>query len=529
MTTKSVPKASLQRNPDSPSAITNQHSETEHKLNTMPTNTRHVTLAMICLLGWAAHADADVTVDKMFTDHMVLQRDLAVPIWGTAEPKEAIEVRFRDQSRKTTADKDGKWIVKLDKLKVGVPGKLTISGKNTVTLDDVLVGEVWVGSGQSNMAGRCGNYMRNDKVLAEMANGGPYPTLRLYGRSGWQVADKKTAPAFSALHFAFGFNLHKELKVPVGLMVGAVGGTPSGRWLSGDMAAADEALMEKLKATGRVPAGAQDKKQKDGKKGAGAAKPHKFGDLYARFIEPKVPYGIRGVLWDQGESRTQIPGVDQYTAMNALINGWRKTWGQGDFHFLHIQKPSGEGCAWDAANPTNRGALKFGKLLKNHTGAARSLEYPLRHIKIGTLRNAPLVIASDLRIGIHPQCKSGYGKRACRVALGVVYGKGVAVSGPVYKSHKVEGSAIRVAFDHVGKGLALRHAESVQGFEIAGEDGKWAWADAKIDGDAILVSSKEVAKPVRVRYAFARRHNFANLFNKDGLPALMFTTVKWEK
>jgi sialate O-acetylesterase len=514
----------------------------------MPNHTRHVTLALIFLLGLGSYANADVTVDKMFTDHMVLQRDLAVPIWGTAEPKEAIEVRFRDQSKKTTADKNGKWIVKLDKLKVGEPGKLTISGKNSVTLEDVLVGEVWVGSGQSNMAGRCGSYMRNDKVLAEMANGGPYPTLRLYGRSGWQVADKKTAPAFSALHFAFGFNLHKELKVPVGLMVGAVGGTPSGRWLSGDMAANDKSLMKKILATGHSPLRKQSgpiglfEKVRDlspaelkaGKKAgkvvtAVATRMHKFGDLYARFIEPKIPYGIRGVLWDQGESRTQIPGVDQYTAMNALINGWRKTWGQGDFHFLHIQKPSGEGCAWDATNPTNRGALKFGILPKNHTGAARSLEYPLRHIKIGTLLNAPLVTASDLGIGIHPQCKSGYGKRACRVALGVVYGKDVAVSGPVYKSHKVEGAAIRVAFDHIGKGLALRHAGSIQGFEVAGEDGKWAWADAKIDGDAILVSSKEVAKPAGVRYAFARRHNYANLFNKDGLPALMFTTVKWEK
>ena len=160
----------------------------------------------------------------------------------------------------------------------------------------------------------------------------------------------------------------------------------------------------------------------------------------------------------------------------------------------------------------------------------------MSHIKIGTLKNAPLVTASDLGTGVHPANKSGYGKRAARVALGAAYGHDIAISGPTYKSHKIEGNKIRISFDHLGKGLAFRHADTVRGFKISGKDGKWAWADAVIDGDHIVVSSAEVPMPTEVNYATNnyvgianKDFSYANLFNKDGLPALMFTTVKWDK
>jgi sialate O-acetylesterase len=157
------------------------------------------------------------------------------------------------------------------------------------------------------------------------------------------------------------------------------------------------------------------------------------------------------------------------------------------------------------------------------------LKYQLDHIKMSTIQHAPLVTAVDLGLGIHPACKSGYGKRACRVALGTVYGRDLEIYGPIYREHKTEGNKIRVSFDHIGKGLIGKHAETITGFEVAGADGKWAWAEAVIDGETIVVSSKEVSKPVHVQYAFSNRPAFANLYNKDGLPALTFTSVIWEK
>ncbi|MBT3295145.1 MAG: hypothetical protein HN919_17065 [Verrucomicrobia bacterium] len=507
-------------------------------------------LVVLSVLGHTHSVLATVVVDRMFTDNMVLQRDMQVPIWGTADPGEKVAVAFAGQKQETTAGKDGKWLLRLDPLKTSAEGRaLTVSGTQ---LTNVLVGEVWLGSGQSNMAGGTGGYMRHDPVLANMATNGPYATMRLY-RNGWAVADEATIKGFSAIHFSFGYALHQELNVPVGLMVGAVGGTPSGRWLTQEMAAADPALMKMLKEENGYDSIADMYSKRDeakkkhaivvAKAKAEGNKAPRFrrgitiGDLYAKHIAHYVPYGIRGVLWDQGESRTQIPGVDQITTMNALINGWRHTWnqppaGEGsdapckDFPFLHVQKPSGGGCAWDPQNPVNLLAVTFGPLPAQHVSTPGSLKYELDHIKIATLKNAPIVTASDLAPGIHPRTKSAYGTRACRVALGAVYGRDIAICGPVYKAHKVEGSSIRVAFDHIGQGLAFKHGDLLQGFEIAGSDGAWEWATATIDGDTVVVSHDKVAKPVKVQYAFSKKHNYANLFNQDGLPALMFTTAE---
>lgn len=498
-----------------------------------------------CILAvcfWAMVGQATLSVNRMFSDHMVLQQEMALPVWGTAAPGASISVNFRDVSKTTKADADGKWMVKLDPLKLGPAGTLTVAGDGGETVfQDVLVGEVWLGSGQSNMAGRAGSYSKNDPVLARIATAAPYPQLRLFSGS-WKVADAGVVNAFSALHVSFGYALQQELKVPVGLIVGAVGGTPSGRWLSKEMAGANADLNGQLKAkmgfdvagieAAHEAAVAAHKEKAAALKAEGKKAPRspgsiRLGDLYARHIAYIVPYGIRGVLWDQGESKTQIPGVDQYTTMSALISGWRGVWGQGDFPFLHVQKPSGGGCAWDPKNPVNRGAKAFNPKLPNSHGNS-GLSYQMDHVRMGTLANAPLVQARDLGTGIHPANKSGYGKRASRVALGAVYGKDLAFSGPVYKSHSVAGKTIRVEFDHVGQGLAFRHADSIRGIEIAGKDGKWAWADARIDGDSIVVSSADVAAPLHVRYAFHKTTNFANLFNKDGLPAQMFSSASAE-
>lgn len=499
----------------------------------------------------AAPAAAEVKLPPVLSSHMVLQRDRAVPIWGTAAQGEKVVVKFRDQEKDAVADKDGKWQVKLDLLQAGGPDVLTVTGRNTLTLEDVLVGEVWVGSGQSNMAGGVNGYTQGDPVLAQLAAGAPYPQLRLVNRGSWQEATEANVKNFSALLFAFGVQLQKELNVPVGLMLGAVGGTPSGYWLSQEAYDADAACkeaitkfaatypLEQLQQKYTQDLAAWEKAAEEAKKAGKSPPPRpsppgkpgevrgKIGNLYEVYIRPFIPFGIRGVLWDQGESGTAITGVDQYTLMGALIRGWRKDWGQGDYlPFLFVQKPSGGGCAWDETDPVTRLADKFTPLPPKVPPTADGLNRET-HIRIMTYPHTAMVTSTDLGPNTHPANKSGYGTRASRVALGMVYGRKVEYYGPIYKDHAVEGGKVRVRFDHVGQGLVFHHSDKLQGFAVAGEDRVFHWADASIDGDTVVLSCAAVPKPVAVRYGFASRHPWANLFNKDRLPAVAFRTDSW--
>ena len=506
-------------------------------------------LVLLCLVTFTM---GEVKLPAVISSHAVLQREMAVPIWGTAAPGEKVTVKFRDQEKSAVADPQGKWLVKLDPLKTGGPDKLTVTGVNTLTLDDVLVGEVWLGSGQSNMQGGVGGYTKTDEVLAKLA-AASYPKLRLKqsGSHGWQEATAQTNGQFSALLFAFGVRLQQELDVPVGLMVGAVGGTPSGYWLSQEAYDEDAACKDVVKqfaatypvdqmqkdyeqALAKWEKDVEAAKQKGEKRLPGKPRPPlkagecsgKIGHLYEGLIRPYIPYGMRGVLWDQGESGTAIHGVDQYTLMGALIRGWRKEWGQGDFPFLYVQKPSGGGCAWDPADPITCQAEKFAPLPAKAPASNEGI-YRETHIRIMQYPNTAMAISTDLGSGIHPVNKSGYGARAARVALGMVYGRKVEIYGPIYQSHQVEGQKVRVKFSHVGQGLAMRHGEKLQGFQIAGDDKTFRWADAVIEGDTVVLSSPEVSKPAAVRYAWANSSPWANLFNKDGLPALTFRSDSW--
>ncbi|HWA96976.1 MAG TPA: sialate O-acetylesterase [Pirellulales bacterium] len=508
-------------------------------------------IATVSTFFVVAAARADVKLPGVFSSHMVLQREMPISIWGTAATAEQVTVKFRDQQQTTKADKHGQWKVKLDPLTAGGPDVLSISGKNTITLDDVLVGEVWVGSGQSNMAGAVRGYATGDPVLKSIAAKAPYAKIRLIrdGAKGvWKEATPQEVDGFSALLFPFGVRLQEELDVPIGLMLGAVGGTPSSYWLSEKAYQADagckrvvdeyaktdqydkamqayerymkahEAAVEAAKKAGKQPPRAPQKPLQAGEPRG------KIGNLYEAYIRPFVGYGIRGVLWDQGEAGTAIGGLDQYTMMGALIRGWRNEWGQGDFPFLYVQKPSGGGCAWDPNDPVTDKAEPFSDLPSIVPADGQFRE---THIRIMTYPNTGIVISSDLGPMTHPTNKSGYGTRASRVALGMVYGKSVEYYGPVYESHQVEGDKVRVRFTHVGRGLAYAHGERLQGFAIAGPDKKFAWAEATIDGDSVLLGSPDVANPVAVRYGWSQRHPWANLFNCDGLPALAFRTDKW--
>ncbi len=504
--------------------------------------------ACICC---AVAVRADVTLPPVISDHMVLQRDVAAPVWGLASPGEEVSVSIAGQTKKATADAKGQWKVSLDPLKVAACLTLTVKGKNTLTVQDVLVGEVWLGSGQSNMDMHVNSYTNGDPVLAQAA-ALTYPKLRLLhkGRKGWELAVPTNNVHFSALLFAFGVPLQRELGVPVGIMVGAVGGTPSGYWLTEEMYRSDKACQEQAKefaktydfeaaqkkyqeqlAVWKVAADqAKQAKVKGPRAPTPAAKAGesagRIGNLYEAHVRPYAPYAIRGVLWDQGESGTAITGVDQFNVMGALITGWRKEWGQ-DFPFLYVQKTSGGGTAWNLDDPVTKNASAFSPLPKQVPGNNEGL-YRELHIRIQQHPKTAMVPCTDLGSGTHPTNKAGYGERAARVALGFVYGKPVEISGPLYASHTIEGNKVRVKFTHVGQGLAARHSDKLQGFMIAGADKKFVWADAVIDGDRVVVSSPAVAAPAAVRYAWSGNAPWANLFNKDGLPAQTFRTDDWK-
>ncbi|MCG3147854.1 MAG: hypothetical protein PCFJNLEI_01295 [Verrucomicrobiae bacterium] len=480
---------------------------------------------------------AAVKLPSVFSDHMVLQCEQAVLVWGTAAAGEKVTVKFREQVKSTVADAAGKWQVKLDPLKAGGPDKLTV---NDHVIDDVLVGEVWVGSGQSNMAMHVKGYTKDDPGLAELLAAAPYSQIRQMGLPGpwqvycngkWRVATASNAPHFSAQLFAFGVRLHRDLGVPVGLLLAAASGSPSGMWLSEAALKNDpacQAVIQKFAATFDATAErkANEAQRAQGKTQCGPRVP---GEVYCRkeppyyetYIRPLQPYGIRGVLWDQGENGTGIVGLnDQYLVIDALIRCWRQDWEQPQLPFLIVQKQSGGGCAWDYTNPITAKAEPFGPLPATMAGEPAWGAYP----RLANLPHTGLVITSDLGGGQHPVNKSGYAHRAADVALGMVYGRKIQYYGPMYESHTVEGNKVRVTFKETGQGLAFKHGDKLQGFALSAEGQRFLWADAVIEGNTVVVSSPEVTKPAFVRYGWLANRPWANLFNKDGLPAVPFQT-----
>lgn len=508
-------------------------------------------LSVLCI----SRAIAAVTLPPVLSNHMVLQRDMPVPIWGCADPNEKVSVEFRGQQKTATADARGKWMVKLDPLKTGEPAPLTIAGSNRITLTDVLVGEVWLGSGQSNMDSPVNMYVGNDPVLKDAARK-KYATLRLFrsakGRSGWQEATPDSLGGFSAQLFFFGMKLQQELGVPVGLMEAAVAGSPSGPFLS-QAAFDNDAEIQKAaaKADAQDPLPARRKRyeavmakwQKDADAARAAGMPEnqlpwhpevpapysaqKTGHSYEKLIRPLVPYAIRGVLWDQGEGGAVEGPIWQPTIMAALIRSWRADWGQGEFPWLYVQKPSGGGCALHPDNPINKGAMPFTPLPKDPPPTEYFASLRQDGYRIMPNPNTFLVVNSDLAPGVHPPNKSGYATRDVQVAMGAVYKRPVEYYGPMYQSFRVEGNHVRISYTHVGKGLTVPTGQALQGFCLAAGDKKFHWAVAAIDGPTVVLSCPDVPNPVAVRYAWTWPLAWANLFNLDGLPALGFRTDSW--
>jgi sialate O-acetylesterase len=628
--------------------------------------------------------EANPVLPYLFTDHMVLQRDKEISIWGTSDPGEKLVVTLASSSREIVASSNGHWEVVLPKMSVGGPFLLAVRGKTTITLKDIMVGEVWVASGQSNMTyGLSAALGGKEEVPSAI-----YPNVRFFTvprrisltpehdtlPGAWQVCTPDTAKDFSAVAYFFALELYKKLDVPVGIILSAWPGTQGQEWTDHDSLANSANLQPILSRWESEPpaiksiseqhipfdlefddfellphhSGDAPKLLTDfhdgssqtstggywtfdwpdepdatfdlvapGRRGFGYAArvtghfdgtqfPHlnavfsanatpidlsafsgvrfwvrgngqfqfqtiqptivdadnystgflqadsewkqltiQFADLkqagwgfwtdftpsaltgfqivilsrvgdpdrppsglYDGMISPLERYRIRGAIWYQGESNA-LSAFQYRTLLPAQIRGWRKAWGEGDFPFLIVQLPNYGGSP-------ELGDSAWAELREAQLLTAK------------TVPNAGIAVTIDLGDpkDLHPPRKREVGERLARWALGTTYGQNVVYSGPLYESMQAQGNEIRIRFAHTGSGLEARAGGPLKGFSIAGADRKFHWADARVDGDTVVVSSPDVAAPVSVRYAWANSPD-CNLYNKDGLPASPFRTDDW--
>lgn len=455
-------------------------------------------LALLAALA-AAPAEADVRPNPLFSDHAVLQQEIKIPVWGTADDGEAITVELIQdgkavQSKQTTAS-GGTWRVDLDPAPAGGPYTLNVSGKNKVEINDVLLGEVWLASGQSNMQWPVRQSADPERIMATAAD---QPTLRLFTvpRKGhtepqsevdarWQLATPETVGDFSAVAYAFARALGEARGAPIGIISTNYGGTPAEAWTS----------REKLRATPEAAALA-DSVSPD---------PHSGASLYNAMIAPLTPYAIRGAIWYQGESNAGR--AKQYrTLFPAMIADWRERWGQGDFAFLLVQ------------------LAPFQKIVEQPGDSAWAELREAQLLATQKLPKVGMAVITDVgeEEDIHPKQKEPVGQRLALAARALAYNENLEHSGPVYRDVTFEDGKAVLSFDHIGGGLVARGGP-LQGFSVAGADGKFVNAEAEIVGDTIVVHSPQVPEPAAVRFGWAN-YPVVNLWNKAGLPATPFRT-----
>jgi sialate O-acetylesterase len=518
-------------------------------------------IGAVLLAGSAARAD--VKLPAIFSDHMVLQQGMAVPVWGTGDAGEEVTVTFAQQKQSTKADDKGHWTVKLANLSASEkPEELIVAGKNKIEFKDVLVGEVWVCSGQSNMEFQVRSTKDHDKEIAAA----DHPNIRLFSvpknvkyepqsdvkpahgpqEAVWLACTPETAPSFSAVGYFFGRKLHEDLKIPIGLIHSSWGGTVAEAWAESSHLAADSELAAMLNRNKDVEANYQKQLAKweadvEENKAAvafnAAQKPAAPGDpppqvrvvrklpprpqdpgqspnqasvLYNGMIAPIVPYAIKGAIWYQGESNAGR--AYQYRKLlPTMIQSWRDVWSEPALDFYIVS------LANFTAVPKEPGESEWAELRE-----AQSMTAALPHN--GQALAIDLADANNPG-DIHPKDKQSVGYRLALVSLARTYGKPIDYSGPEYKHAKIDGSKVILQFKFA-EGLTAKGGEPLKGFQIAGEDKKWHWADAKIEGDSVIVSSPDVAKPAAVRYDWANNPE-GNLYNKAGLPAVPFRTDDW--
>jgi sialate O-acetylesterase len=500
---------------------------------------------LLALLVLAGSANANVVLPDVISEAMVLQRDREVPIWGKADPGEVVTVRFAGQTKRATADRDGKWIVYLAAMRANtVAASLTIEGINRIELKGVLVGEVWLVAGQSNM----------QRLLGETANGAAaiaaanHPLVRLFNVSRqvafkhaapplgvWQACTPESVKQFSAAGYYFAVELQRELNVPIGVINSSYGGSQAEAWTPVEYLLASPELKPAVERTkiwdeerARVKveydeAITQWRTTADKAKAAGAkpqpspAVPDALREyriassIYDGMIAPLIPFRIRGAVWYQGESneaRAQQYGL----LLPTMIKAWRERWKEGDFPFAIVQLPNYR----DSKNEPADEAW-------SHLREAQRLTAV-------TVPRTGLIVTIDIGEAhdIHPQNKLDVGKRMALWALADVYDRELVKSGPTYKQARVEGSKIVLTFSDVGSGLKIRAGEKLEEFAVAGTDRQWHWAEAKIVGkNRVAVWSADGSQPVAVRYAFNNNPKNPNLTNDSGLPATPFRTDTW--
>lgn len=458
-------------------------------------------LFALALYGIAPQtAEAKVTLPSFFSDGMVLQQRSVVPVWGSSDGKSqkvAVRTSWNDKEYTTSVDGNGQWKVKVETPVYGGPYTLEVSDGETVFIHNVLIGEVWLCSGQSNMdmrtSGRFGDPVIGS-LDAIVTSGNPEIRMFTVGskitseplsdcKGTWQEASSETVPEFSAAGYFFARKLNEVLKVPVGIIHASYGGSRVEAWMS----------RESVEPY------------------VGHPEVHDQCILYNGMLNPVVGYGIRGCLWYQGEANVDAP--DLYMELfPALVADWRQRWEIGEFPFYYAQI---------APYNYNKGE-----------GKGKNSAY-LREAQLKSLELIPssgMIVLTDIGDSrtIHPMEKREVGKRFAYMALGRTYGKkGFPITGPLYKSMQVEGDKIRISFDEAGKGLTV-FRQPVTGFEIAGEDKVFHSAEVRFGKDmqTLTVSSPEVKAPVAVRYAF-KDYVKGSLYNMAGLPASSFRTDNW--
>lgn len=520
-----------------------------------------ITLIVVAIagLGFAIPARADVVPAGIFTSNMVLQRERDVPVWGTANVGETVVVTFAGQTVTATPNESGKWTVVLAPMKANATGQaMTLKGKNEVVLENILVGDVWLCSGQSNMDCRMSAILPVSQPDIDSSN---IPQLRFASVSKanriqpqenclledktWKAVTPGSVSAAPAVPFYFGRELQRRLNIPIGLVNSSWGGTKIEPWI----APTGYRLVRELKATADVVE-TWDARTESGKleyqKGiaaikawlpdaekrlaAGQAVPEqpcvpRPGDsnqeptkLYNGMIHPLIPMAFTGVIWYQGESEVGN-GVKYLEKVKALVGGWRAVWGAGDFPFYLVQLSSFQAPETNPAGGYGWSQLREAQLMT-----------------LSQIPNTGLAVSIDVgdEKDIHPKNKYDVGLRLALWSLGTHYGqKGLVYSGPLFREAVVEHGKIRIRFDHVGSGLMVGKKDGLapavedngaklKRFAIAGADKKFVWADAIIEGNTVLVGSKEVPNPIAVRYAFAHNPEGCNLYNREGLPASPF-------
>ncbi|MEY3394102.1 MAG: hypothetical protein RL346_338 [Verrucomicrobiota bacterium] len=500
---------------------------------------------------------AEVKPNPLFSDGAVLQRDQKLPVWGTARDGETITVEFQGQ-KATTIAADGKWSVLLDPLKAGGPFSMNVTGENTVTIQNLLVGEVWIASGQSNM-NLVFSSAHNHPDEAPKAN---YPEIRTFkvkvvvsaapaeeAIGNWVACSPETVKDFSAVGYYFARDIHRKLGVPVGLIHSALGATPAQAWTSEAGLKSDPMLDEYVQnirertenfaaATAAYPAAlakheadlktweetigkahkeklaiweatsalAEQNNQPLPRRPSPASRPPKAPKppegvstdpavLFNGMIAPLIPYGIKGVIWYQGESNRD-KSAQYSTLFSSMITDWRSRWKQGDFPFLYVQV-----APYADMTPEIREA---------------------QFLTIGKVKNCAMTVTTDVGDAkdIHPRKKEPVGQRLAIAARALAYGEAIEYSGPLYDSMKVDNGKIMLQFKHTGGGLIAKDGP-LRGFTIAGADKKFVPANAEIQGDTIVVSADGITHPVAARYGWANVPD-VNLYNKEGLPASPF-------